>query len=180
MRQLRMHRPDLNAEPAVYPPGYRFRRARWDDRAGLIAVLDPSFDDFGWNEDKLKAECLEHPRGLGCYLVEGPDRIAAAVTGLVSIEDPTEGYVHFLGVHPDERGHRLGQLILVDLFGVFRENGMSSTILDTDDWRVPAIKSYVNLGYVPRIVEDGQVERWETALSFLDADVRERVLANLK
>ena len=174
-----MHRPDLNAEAAVYPAGYRFRRATWDDRAGLIAVLDPSFDDFGWNEERLKAECLEHPRGLGCYLVEAQDGdIAAAVTALVSSDDPSEGYVHFLGVHPGHRGRRLGQLILIDLFTVFQGAGLSSTILDTDDWRVPAIKSYVNLGFVPRIVEEGQDECWQKALAFLDADVRERVLAS--
>jgi len=175
-----MHRPNLEAEAAVYPAGYHFRQATWDDRDGLIAVLDPSFDDRGWNEEKLKSECLEHPRGLGCYLVEGPDRIAAVVTGLVSSEDETEGYVHYVGVHPAERGRRLGQLILLDLIRVFRERGLSSAILDTDDWRTPAIKSYVNLGFVPRIVEDGQLERWDAALSFLDADVRARVLASME
>jgi len=83
-------------------------------------------------------------------------------------------------VHPAERGRRLGQLILLDLIRVFRERGLSSAILDTDDWRTPAIKSYVNLGFVPRIVEDGQLERWDAALSFLDADVRARVLASME
>ena len=33
-------------------------------------------------------------------------------------------------------------------------------MLDTDDFRMAAIKTYLNLGFVPVYVEEGQPKRW--------------------
>jgi mycothiol synthase len=34
-------------------------------------------------------------------------------------------------------------------------------MLDTDDFRIPAVKTYLNLGFIPVYVEEGQPKRWQ-------------------
>ena len=42
------------------------------------------------------------------------------------------------------------------------------TYLNTDDWRTPAIRTYLSLGFKPEIIADNQVERWSKILSNID------------
>jgi len=39
--------------------------------------------------------------------------------------------------------------------------------LETDDYRLPAIKTYLNLGFEPLLVHENQRDRWRNILSAL-------------
>ena len=43
----------------------------------------------------------------------------------------------------------------------FRKRDIVSVTLDTDDFRLPAIKNYLNLGFVPDYLRENHVLRWE-------------------
>ncbi|MBS1708159.1 MAG: GNAT family N-acetyltransferase [Armatimonadetes bacterium] len=167
MRQLRLHRASLEADAPTYPAGYIFRRFAEADADGLRQVLEACFEESDWGDANLGPQTFAHPKGIGCFVVASPRGIAATVTGLVWPDAPHEGYVHYIGVHPDHRGLHLGRLALLSLFQQFRSHGLSESILDTDDWRLPAIRTYLNLGYVPRIVEEGQEGRWAAVMDAL-------------
>ncbi|NLA84718.1 MAG: hypothetical protein GX854_09405, partial [Clostridiales bacterium] len=36
--------------------------------------------------------------------------------------------------------------------------------LRTDDWRIPAVKTYLRLGYMPVVIHENQIERWKKIL----------------
>lgn len=42
----------------------------------------------------------------------------------------------------------------------FRSDGLESAMLQTDDFRLPAIRTYLNLGFTPMIVHENQFARW--------------------
>jgi mycothiol synthase len=46
--------------------------------------------------------------------------------------------------------------------------GYREIYLQTDDWRLPAIKTYLNLGYVPLLCEPDMEERWRLVCRNLD------------
>jgi mycothiol synthase len=47
------------------------------------------------------------------------------------------------------RGRGLGRLVTLAVLHHLRQGGFERADLSTDDWRIPAIKSYLALGFVP-------------------------------
>jgi mycothiol synthase len=50
-----------------------------------------------------------------------------------------------------------------------RERGCGEAILDTDDFRLPAIRTYLRLGFTPEISADDHAHRWDRIFAELDA-----------
>ncbi len=72
-----------------------------------------------------------------------------------------------VGVRPGHQGKRLGYLVNLAALHKFAADGRKSSILETDDFRLAAIKTYINLGFTPLLVHENQQERWEKIYSVL-------------
>ena len=71
------------------------------------------------------------------------------------------GYVHMVGVHSLHKRNGLGFLVsLAVLHHMFSEDRQDA-VLQTDDFRIPAIKTYLNLGFTPEIIHQNQEQRWK-------------------
>ena len=70
------------------------------------------------------------------------------------------GYVHMLAVLPEHRGSRLGRTLTLAVLHRLREAGYRSAILQTDDWRLAAIKTYLSLGFRPEMTDESHEGRW--------------------
>ena len=46
-----------------------------------------------------------------------------------------------------------------------RERGYAAAFLGTDDFRVPAVRTYLGLGFVPDYVEDSHRLRWSAVFA---------------
>jgi mycothiol synthase len=80
----------------------------------------------------------------------------------------TAGYLHMVGLLPEYAGRSLGlQASLAALHQMKRE-GRQSAVLETDDFRLPAIKTYLRLGFVPEFTHESHAERWKTILLKLE------------
>lgn len=64
-------------------------------------------------------------------------------------------------VRPEHRGHRLGYWLTLATLHYFRDHGFQQAILDTDDFRLPAIREYLDLGFEPEYTHPSHTERWE-------------------
>ena len=51
---------------------------------------------------------------------------------------------------------------------VLKEQGMEMAYLTTDDWRIPAIKSYLRIGFEPDLSNDDFKTRWTKILTDLN------------
>jgi mycothiol synthase len=74
-----------------------------------------------------------------------------------------------VGVVPEFRSRGFGRLVTLAVLHWLHEQGYRRVILHTDDWRLPAIRSYLRLGFRPVLFNDHHTRRWEL--------VRARLLA---
>ena len=88
----------------------------------------------------------------------------ATVTAVV-YEDDKMGYLHMVGSKPECRGLGIGNYMNEIANAEFYSRGCEAAYLTTDEFRVPAIKSYLKAGYLPVEYDTGMKERWEAWLS---------------
>jgi mycothiol synthase len=141
---------------------YTIRTFEPGDEAGLGRVYFAS---------ALNAETVEQVRSLlhahPCFKPErvfvalAGDRIVGTASAWRSSRDPEAGYLHMLSVLPDHRGKNLGAALTVETLRYTRNEGLTVQRLLTDDWRRPAIRLYLSLGYVPIIVDATHQGRWQ-------------------
>ena len=77
------------------------------------------------------------------------------------------GYLHFVAALPQSRGVGAGAAVTAAVLRRFEELGLPDCILTTDDFRLPAIKIYLNLGWLPVLNGPDMRERWERVLAQL-------------
>ena len=164
-RQLRMVRPHLEDLPEIQlPTGYDIRTYREGDEIHWAHIIS---DSFGGRErtaedtqNEITCRDVFLPDGLYFATYQGIP-IGTACAWQQSVDEKEVGYVHMVGVMEAHTGHKLGKWVSLAVLLYSRDNGFKCAMLDTDDFRVPAIKTYLNLGFIPVYVEEGQPKRWE-------------------
>lgn len=86
---------------------------------------------------------------------------AAMATHGASEMHPFGGELGWVAADPDHKGKRLGLAVSAAATRRFLACGYTEIYLKTDDFRLPAIKTYLRLGYEPLPFCDGMSERWE-------------------
>ena len=77
------------------------------------------------------------------------------------------GYLHMVCVLPEHRGKQIGHALNLAALRWFRDRGFKEVWLSTDDWRIPAIKSYLRLGFEPFYPDDSHRERWQAVFDII-------------
>ncbi len=171
MAQLVMKRPAGAAEPEV--AAVTIREATAADAAALAALLGAAFPEIEWDEARARRDLLDAADVPVTYVIEGADGGLKA-TASVRYTDrfPGCGYVHWVGVAPEERGKRLGTAVMTRVLSRFAEDGMTTSILETDDVRLPAIASYLGQGFIPHYTDADHEDRWSRVFETLAASRR--------
>lgn len=92
------------------------------------------------------------------------DGQAAATITVICDPEKKEGYIHMVACKPEYRGRRLGSLLNAIALDVLKQQQMQTAYLTTDDWRIPAIRSYLRAGFVPDCTAADMQERWDEIL----------------
>ena len=163
--QLRMMRPSLRDLPPLDPPaGYVLRHFRPGDEAGLTKTLKAAFDessmDAKWaiiNNNGFMPQrswLMEHDGQIvsSASMLYDPDPPAARQTGTA--------FLHWVAARPGHAGKRLGYWTCLAVLHRMAGEGYRRAGLGTDIGRFPAIKTYLNLGFEPRLVDASQPDVW--------------------
>ena len=163
-RQLRMVRLNLEQLPALeIPEGYGMRTYQDGDDVHWANIINASFGGTRTAEDthrEIIDRAVFDPQGLYFATSQGQP-VGTACAWKKSSDETEVGYVHMVGVASEHTGHKLGKWVSLCVLMYFQERGFTCAILDTDDFRVPALKTYLNLGFLPVYVEEGQPECWQ-------------------
>ncbi|MBM4436831.1 MAG: GNAT family N-acetyltransferase [Actinobacteria bacterium] len=167
--QLRMqYRRGLSGLPAwTVPPGCQLRPYRPDDDAGLRVLLRlAGFADR--SQEARYAQLIGQPEAR-----EGT-RVIACSGRLVAVSfagryDDVEGRLDYVCGHPEHRGKGLGLGVCVAVTRFLLEQGYATVALTTDDWRLPAIRTYVKIGFEPVLFRWDMPERWARVYGALAA-----------
>jgi len=164
-QQLQMLLPEgalASLPPAIAADGYDIRAFEPGDEAGHITVMRSATFD-GWNEDQLQAALLKTlPDGMFLAIHQGSNAIVgtAAATHNPSEHHPFGGELGWVAVSPEHRGHGLGRAVCAAAIERLVRAGYRRIYLRTDDWRLPAIKVYLTLGFLPFLFADDMPGRW--------------------
>ena len=183
-RQLRMVRPNLEDLPELeIPVGYGMRTYRTGDEGHWARIIS---DSFGGRErtaqdteNEITGRDVFLPDGLYFATHQGVP-VGTACAWRQSVDEKDVGYVHMVGVVAEHTGHKLGKWVSLAVLCYFRDNNFKCSMLDTDDFRIPAIKTYLNLGFIPVYVEEGQPERWRNIFKKLELAHPSTQIANVK
>lgn len=97
--------------------------------------------------------------------------VATTSARLLPDRFPDSGYVHWVAADPAHQGHRLGYIVTLATLYEFARMGCKDAVLETDDDRLAAIKTYQNLGFKPEHRNALHIERWAKVAADLLAAV---------
>lgn len=148
--------------PILVAPGYQLRTYRPGDETRFYEVME-SAGFTGWNDDILRpwfAKIL--PDGWFFVVDEGGVIVATAMTK----HNPTErhrfgGELGWVAADPAHQGRGLGMTVCAAVINRFLRAGYRNIYLNTDDFRLPAIKTYLNLGLTPLLFGPDMQDRWQ-------------------
>jgi len=94
-----------------------------------------------------------------CFFILENGEVVATLT-VICDYDKKEGYIHMVACHEAALGKGYGTLINNVALYTLKKEGMNTAYLTTDDWRIPAIKSYIRAGFEPDVSTDDFKARW--------------------
>lgn len=156
----------LNFDLSCLP--YQIRAYRPGDEKAWESIVETVFHAVV-RFDELKADPAYRPDRV--FFAVDPTGIPVATA--TCWEVPTFypkccAVLHMVGVLPDHRAHSLGRIVSAAAMEKARADGFSMIALRTDDFRVPAVRTYLKLGFIPRPLDESQIERWRNILLALD------------
>ena len=177
--QLCMRRSTLEHLPdIVLAPGYSIRTSQPGDGVHWARILRESFRNDAFDEARYERDMLGDPsyRPDRIFFVCTPEGLPCGTASAYrrASHGWEQGYLHYVGVCPAHAGRKLGAAVSLAVLRKFRAEGLSSAILQTDDFRLPAIKTYLDLGFEPLIVDENQPPRWTAVLTALGRPVPAR------
>ena len=95
---------------------------------------------------------------------------AAAAEKTDMPERPELGVLGWVMTHPDYNGKRLGRSVSVAVMHRLYQEGYRAYSLLTDDFRVPAVSTYLKLGWRPWLYLDDMEGRWRALADVLKLD----------
>jgi mycothiol synthase len=142
--------------------GYALRTFRPGDEPRFFQIMELSGWP-GWNAQKLRPWIPRIlPESWFLAIHQESDLIVATAMG---VHDPTDrhpfgGELGWVASDPAHRGRGLGQAVSAAVTARLIEAGYREIHLYTDDFRLPALKTYLKLGYVPFLFKPEMAERW--------------------
>jgi mycothiol synthase len=167
-----MFRPNLAGLPELaIPPDCGLRTYQPGDEAHWARIMNDCIGE-NWTPERALNELVRRPEfsADACFFatINGVPEGSATAWQRTGYADGV-GYVHMVGVTPASRGKGLGKLVTLATLHWFRDHGYRSAVLNTDDWRLPAIGVYLALGFEPVLFNDEHTQRW--------SDVQARIAA---
>lgn len=163
VKQLHMRMTDMDKLPPLsLPQGVALHsheegmEEAWEKLIEDVFGNYYSFNDFIVNGGNYKPEYV-------LYLRKNGEEIATT-TAVEKDTFPGEGWLRMVGVSPESRGTGAGKLIVLSALHSLAARGYKSTVLSTDDSRIPAINLYLSMGFEPIIFDDEHKERWEKVM----------------
>jgi mycothiol synthase len=172
-KQLRMVWPvqSLAAPPEVrLPRGFTLRTYRPGDEDAFYAVMALAGWE-GWNESVLqpwKAKII--PASWFMVIHKESERLAATAMGLHNYKGsyPFWSELGWLAADPDFSGNALGMGASAAVTSRLISAGYRKIQLFTEDYRLPALKTYLRLGYVPSLYTGDMLDRWNGICDVLE------------
>jgi mycothiol synthase len=159
--QLVMMLPELSSLPPMQlPEGYSGRSLRVGEESDWEHIVSEAFGRSYQFAETLAKYDLYKPDAVQ-FICDGGDRPVATATAWHRDKWGDHcGYVHMVGVLAAHGGKGLGAQVSIMALNRMEQEGFSTAVLNTDDFRLPAIRTYLKIGFVPYIDHESHESRW--------------------
>lgn len=142
------------------PAGYTIRSAKVGDEQAWVDIINDSFGFFANRSfDALKHEaCFSYDHVF--FICFNGIPVGTATSWYRPEWSNGTGYLHMVGVKKEHSGKHLGAYVSLEALYDMKKRGFMSCVLQTDDFRIPAIKTYLRLGFKPKFTHENHQERW--------------------
>ena len=162
-RQLHMVIRDLANLPEIeIPEGYELRTYLPGDEQAWADIMNTGIGE--WTAEKCRERLITQPQFLpdGLFFVTFQGKpVGSACAWRKSLDEWKVGILHMICVLPEHRSKRLGYVLNLAVLHYLRDHGFGEAWLSTDDFRIPAIKSYLRIGFEPHVFDDLHEKRWQ-------------------
>jgi len=166
--QLVMRRRNLDNLPDIaIPEGFCLRAYRGGDEPAWDSIVGEMCRD-GFAK-AIKSHRFFAPERVK-MICRGETPVATATAWGELTGGDTPGIVHMVATDPSYRGRGLGFAVTNAVLHRLAYEGKTAAYLTTDDFRVPAIKIYLKLGFKPDMTKEGHIDRWEKLHKLLNID----------
>lgn len=166
--QLFMRKPRMDdLPPFAMPEGFALHthvegtESTWEDLIEKAFGSRFSFEKCIRNGGGYKPEYVMY------ISKDGKD--IATVTAVEKEDFPGEGWFRMVGSDPEARGLGAGRMAALAALHSLAARGYTSTVLSTDDFRIPALSLYLSLGFEPLMTHESHPARWEKVLAEIAA-----------
>jgi len=165
MEQLMMSRDNRETNPMQFPDEYYMRSYITGDGIGWCrCCIDGSLgvdeiSEIVFEEKMLKDKTV-NPENI-FFLISPDGEIAGTVTYQYTNDEDT-ACIHMVAIEKSYQGKRLAAPLNLYAIQKIIDDGRKKIILTTDDWRIPAIKTYLRVGFSP-VIKPGDTDmekRW--------------------
>ena len=170
--QLRMRHSLLQVpEARALRDGFQLRVATHSDAAVVADVINTCFE-MNWTEADANKEFFDNPMVPVTFVIERDGTIVATASyQLIPEPDPAAGWLHYVGVLPQARGYALGEIVSHRVIAEAIVRRRTSVYLTTDDPRLPAIRTYLRLGFEPDMWHESHADRWAAVMKSINAPI---------
>ncbi|GBC96429.1 Alpha-N-acetylgalactosaminidase [bacterium HR16] len=153
-------------EPPI-PAGYRLRQIRPGEEEKYLALMRKVGFAEGWTVADVQ-RFMRNVLPGGFFVVEHEptgELVATAMANHAPREQhPNAGVLDWVAADPAHQGKGLGKVVTAAVVRLLIQRGYERIYLLTDDWRLPAIATYLSLGWEPYIYDEQMRERWEKVM----------------
>lgn len=158
-QQLEMVRSGGALEACSLPQGYLLRQYEESDRASYWRLFAEVFNTNS-RLDELRTASLAN--GFHVAVDESSGDVVASA---VAAEFPRAGHdelgsLQWVMTDPAHTGKGLGRAVVTAATSTLDSGGYEHVYLSTDDWRLPAIHVYLELGWNPYLNAPDMEARW--------------------
>ena len=179
MQQLSMAHLDPASAPAAPPPeGIVLRTFRNGDEQAWADIINTTDMGGDYGIAKVRQTLTHRPRfdpaGLffACDAATG-EPLATACAWWSFSRGRMRPTLHMVGAKPAATGKGLGRVVCRAVLDYFARGGRREVVLTTDDHRLPALATYLRLGFQPARYHRGadHAERWEAVFKALSGKI---------
>ena len=166
--QLKMYRPPQLPLPDIPPPaGFFIRAMRPGEEAAWSFCCLSEFGIEQLGPAAFREKMHDQPMSEIFYICGEDDRPVGTATAQMLDGRP---FLHYIAVHPGFRGRGLAKPLMSAVLARHAELGRAGCFLTTDDPRLPAINSYVQMGWRPVLWSADAVPRWKEVMRLLNVE----------
>ena len=162
--QLHMRRSLTSLPELAVPRGYALRAFGPNDAAPWAGLLSENGELGEWSLERAAPYFAADRRMVldGSFFVTRDGEPVATAQLHLHLDDayapvPELGWV---AASPRHRGHGIGYVVCLAVLRYAASVGHSEIFLRTDDFRLPAIRTYVKLGFQPWLFDPSATDRW--------------------